>query len=406
MIPTIGHAAVLVGLALSAYAAVAFLLAARGGDGRLCGSGRRAVIGSFVAAAVGCAAMVVSLLAHDFSVLYVAENNATTTPPFISAISLWAALEGSILFWALLATGWATPRAVAPPRPAPAPHAVGRGRRWRSVNAFFFAVMTWPGNPFALTTPVAAEGLGPERPAPEPPVHGAPSAAAVPRLYRDGGAVRVRRRRAGHPAARRGVAAHRAALDARAVDLPDARHRRRGVVELRGARLGRLLGVGPGRERRPPAVADRHRVPPLGDGRRAPRRPADLDRALVIATFVLTLVGTFLTRSGVVASVHCFTQSAIGPWFLGGIVVALAGSAHAARLAPARAGRRRPAVRHRQPRVGLPAQQRPLPRPDLRGPLRHAAAAAGGRHERRHDQRRRAVVQPRDACRSSSRCCS
>ena len=42
--------------------------------------------------------------------------------------------------------------------------------------------------------------------------------------------------------------------------------------------------------------------------------------ALVIATFTLTLVGTFLTRSGVVASVHSFTQSAIGPWFLGGIV--------------------------------------------------------------------------------------
>jgi cytochrome c-type biogenesis protein CcmF len=45
--------------------------------------------------------------------------------------------------------------------------------------------------------------------------------------------------------------------------------------------------------------------------------------ALVIATFVLTLVGTFLTRSGIVASVHSFTQSAIGPWFLGGIVVAM-----------------------------------------------------------------------------------
>jgi len=48
--------------------------------------------------------------------------------------------------------------------------------------------------------------------------------------------------------------------------------------------------------------------------------------ALVIATFVLTLVGTFLTRSGIVASVHSFTQSAIGPWFLGGIVVALGGA--------------------------------------------------------------------------------
>ena len=108
MIPSIGHASVLVGLGLTAYAAVAYFLVARGGDPRLAISARRAVIGSFLAAAVGCAAMIVSLLTHDFSVRYVAENNATTTPPFISVISLWAALEGSILFWALLATGWAT----------------------------------------------------------------------------------------------------------------------------------------------------------------------------------------------------------------------------------------------------------------------------------------------------------
>jgi cytochrome c-type biogenesis protein CcmF len=46
----------------------------------------------------------------------------------------------------------------------------------------------------------------------------------------------------------------------------------------------------------------------------------------VIATFTLTLVGTFLTRSGVVASVHSFTQSAIGPWFLGAILLALGAS--------------------------------------------------------------------------------
>jgi cytochrome c-type biogenesis protein CcmF len=48
--------------------------------------------------------------------------------------------------------------------------------------------------------------------------------------------------------------------------------------------------------------------------------------ALVIATFVLTVVGTFLTRSGVVQSVHSFTQSPVGWWFLGGIVLSLGGS--------------------------------------------------------------------------------
>jgi cytochrome c-type biogenesis protein CcmF len=44
---------------------------------------------------------------------------------------------------------------------------------------------------------------------------------------------------------------------------------------------------------------------------------------LVVTTFVLTLLGTFLTRSGVIESVHSFTQSAIGAWFLAGVLITL-----------------------------------------------------------------------------------
>ncbi len=45
--------------------------------------------------------------------------------------------------------------------------------------------------------------------------------------------------------------------------------------------------------------------------------------ALVSGAFCLSLFGTFLTRSGVVNSIHSFTQSSIGPWFLAFIVVAV-----------------------------------------------------------------------------------
>ncbi len=45
---------------------------------------------------------------------------------------------------------------------------------------------------------------------------------------------------------------------------------------------------------------------------------------LVFVTFLLCILGTFLTRSGVVSSVHAFAQSTIGPWFVGFLVVALA----------------------------------------------------------------------------------
>src|SRR5918999_837163 len=47
---------------------------------------------------------------------------------------------------------------------------------------------------------------------------------------------------------------------------------------------------------------------------------------LVIGAFALALFGTFLTRSGIISSIHSFTESSIGPWFLSFIGVVLAGS--------------------------------------------------------------------------------
>ena len=38
--------------------------------------------------------------------------------------------------------------------------------------------------------------------------------------------------------------------------------------------------------------------------------------SLVVSTFALTILGTFITRSGVLQSVHAFVESQIGPWFL------------------------------------------------------------------------------------------
>ena len=325
MIPSIGHASVLVGLGLTAYAAVAFLLAARGGDSRLTTSGRRAVIGSFIAAAVGCVAMMISLLNHDFSVAYVDENNATTTPAFISVISLWAALEGSILFWALLATGWASlvlyryrdrHRHLMP----------WVGATLATVNAFFFAVMTWPGNPFALTSPAAAEGSGPNALLQNHPF----MALHPPLLY------------LGYTGLAVPFAFGIAALATRRLDEEWLRIVRRWtLIPWTFLTLGIVAGawwsyevLGWGGYWAWDPVENAALLPWLTatafiHSAMVAERRGGLriwTSALVIATFVLTLVGTFLTRSGVVASVHSFTQSAIGPWFLAGILIALAAS--------------------------------------------------------------------------------
>ena len=47
---------------------------------------------------------------------------------------------------------------------------------------------------------------------------------------------------------------------------------------------------------------------------------------LVVLAFSLSLFGTFLTRSGILSSIHSFTQSSIGPWFLGFICIVVVGS--------------------------------------------------------------------------------
>jgi cytochrome c-type biogenesis protein CcmF len=325
MIPTLGHVSVLIGLGVSLYAAVAYVIAARRQDTRLAESARLAVIGSFVAAFAGCVAMVIALLSHDFSVLYVAENNASTTPPFIGAISLWAALEGSILFWTLLATGWATlvlhrhrgrHQALMP----------WVGATLATVNLFFFAVMTWPGNPFTRTSPVAAEGLGPNALLQNHPF----MALHPPLLY------------LGYTGLAVPFAFGVAALVTRRLDEEWLRIVRRWtLVPWIFLTLGIVAGawwsyevLGWGGYWAWDPVENAALLPWLTatafvHSAMVAERRGGLriwTSALVIATFVLTLVGTFLTRSGVVASVHSFTQSAIGPWFLAAIVLALGGA--------------------------------------------------------------------------------
>ena len=97
-----------------------------------------------------------------------------------------------------------------------------------------------------------------------------------------------------------------AAVDDRGVDVPDARHRARQLVGVLRARLGRLVVLGPGRERVVHAVARRHRADPFAGGDREARRFKSWTVLLAIVAFALSLLGTFLVRSGVLTSVHAF----------------------------------------------------------------------------------------------------
>ena len=92
-----------------------------------------------------------------------------------------------------------------------------------------------------------------------------PPAGAVLRLHPVHDPARLRHGRPARAAARRRLAQSDPPLRLRRVAVPRRRHPARGSLVLLGARLGRLLGVGRGRERLVDAVADGHRVPALAD---------------------------------------------------------------------------------------------------------------------------------------------
>jgi cytochrome c-type biogenesis protein CcmF len=323
MIPTLGHIAVVIGLAATVYAAGAFVLGGRSGDAAVLESARRAMYAAFGLVGLACLAMVVLLLTHDFSVVYVANNNATTTPPFYSVISLWAALEGSILFWTLLATGWASLVLYRYRARLPAL------MPWVGVtlavgSAFFFAVMAWPGDPFVRVTPIGAEGNGPNALLQNHPFMG----LHPPLLY------------LGYTGMAIPFAFGMAALITRRTDEEWlAVVRRWTLVPWIFLTMGIVAGawwsyavLGWGGYWAWDPVENAALLPWLTatafihSSMVAERRGTlrTWTHALVIATYVLTLVGTFLTRSGVVISVHAFTTSQIGFWFASAILLALA----------------------------------------------------------------------------------
>ena len=77
---------------------------------------------------------------------------------------------------------------------------------------------------------------------------------------------------------RRFVAARGAALDDGGMAVPVVRPDARDVVGVRGARVGRVLGLGSGRERRTAALVHRDSVSALGHGAGAPRHAARVER--------------------------------------------------------------------------------------------------------------------------------
>ncbi|MGY2084534.1 heme lyase CcmF/NrfE family subunit [Blastococcus sp. SYSU DS0539] len=320
MTSLLGTAALASGLVL-ALTSVAVWAGVATGRGTA-GSARRltyAVLGAALAAA---AVLEWALLTDDFSVRYVAENGGRAVPLYYTVTSLWAALEGSLLLWLVVLCGYAAAVARRPDARA-APHHPWVLVTLSVVAAFFFALASFGGNAFERISPVPADGPGPNPLLQDNPLMG----AHPPLLYL--GYV--------------GLAVPFAYAVAALVTGDTGRGwlravRRWTLVAWSFLTLGIVLGawwsyavLGWGGYWAWDPVENASLLPWLTatallhsamvQERRATLRVWNV--CLAVAGFVLVLVGTFLTRSGIVDSVHAFSRSTLGALLLGFVAVVL-----------------------------------------------------------------------------------
>ena len=315
---TLGGAANVLGLASAAMGVVTVGYGLVRHRPELVRVGRRYAWLTFACALAAFVVMERALITRDFTVAFVAEHGSSKTPALFNFATLWSALEGSIILWALILTGYVVATVVKFRTRVDDPLFGWALLTMFVVVLFFFVLLVGPANPFkAFEPPIGYDGPGPNPllqnhilMAFHPPMlylgyvgFTVPFAFAI-------GALATGRVGEGWL-----VATRRWTLFAW------------GFLTL-GIVLGswwsyEVLGWGGYWAWDPvenasflpwlTGTAYLHSV--MVQERRGMLRVWNL--SLLCATFALTILGTFLTRSGVVASVHAFSNSSIGPLLLG-----------------------------------------------------------------------------------------
>ncbi len=338
MTALLGSATILV--ALIAAAAIVVQGIRNVGSGRV--SALKWPVTVFVSAAFATFVILeIAILTHDFSIGYVANNTATTTPLIFLFASGWAALEGSIVLWGVMLGlfTWLVWRKVDDGDRL----GVGALAVMGAVSVFWFGLMATAGNPFAVCVEAftngcaatewwtsnavsALQGRGPN------PLLQNHILMAVhpPMLYTGYVGFTV-------PFAYAISALWTRSVGPRWLE----RTHRWSVVSWSFLTVGIVLGgwwsyevLGWGgywawdpvenAAFLPWLVATAFIHSAVVERRRGMLRSWNF--VLVITTFAATILGTFLTRSGVIASVHAFTQSKIGPILLTFLALVVIGS--------------------------------------------------------------------------------
>jgi len=320
-----GSAALALAFLTLVFAVVAALVG-RKGDERWVLISRRAVYGACALLTLCVVLIELAFARDDFSFKIVAQHSSLETPTFYKMAAMWSSQEGSLLLWAWVLS-IASSLALYATRNklreiVPYATAVMAG-----VASFFTGLMLFAGgvNPFAKLSPVPLDGIGlnPLLQHPSMMIH-------PPMLY------------SGYVAFTIPFAFAVGALITRKLDASWIRATRRfALIAWAFLGFGLLLGA-------------RWSYTELGWGGYWAWDPVEnaalmpwligtaflhsvmvqekrgmlkvWNACLIVATFSLALLGTFLVRSGVLQSIHAFGDSTVGPYILGLIGVVLIGS--------------------------------------------------------------------------------
>jgi len=157
MIPEIGHFALILALALAACQGILPMIGAHKNDAAMMSVARTAAYGQFFFVAVSFACLIWAFVISDFSVLYVANHSQLALPTQYKVSAVWSAHEGSLLMWILILAAWTT--AVARFSSDIPPRLISRVLGilgLLSVGFLLFALLT--SNPFERIIPAAVDG--------------------------------------------------------------------------------------------------------------------------------------------------------------------------------------------------------------------------------------------------------
>jgi cytochrome c-type biogenesis protein CcmF len=311
----LGPIFLLLALGCAVYAIIAAILGVRRRQQALVDTGHNAAMAVMVFLSLAAISLVQALLADNFQLKYVASTSNRALPIFYKITSLWAGMEGSLLFWAWLLAAFSFVCIVSYRRQQtllmPYVTAV-----LMAVATFFISMIVFVTNPFELLAQPPADGRGLN-----PLLQHWAMVIHPPILY------------LGYVGFTVPFAFAIAALLSGQVGNEWLKITRRWtIVPWFFLGVGMMLGgkwaymeLGWGGYWAWDPVENAAMMPWLcGTAflhsvmiQEKKNMLRVWNVVLIILSFTLCIFGTFLTRSGVISSVHSFTQSSLGPLFLG-----------------------------------------------------------------------------------------